>query len=227
MKKISIIIPVYNEADTFDTVIKNLEQTDFCSLEKEIIIVDDCSNDGTIDLYKNYPYKIVYHKQNMGKGAAVRSGLSIASGDIIVIQDADLEYNPQDYNILLPEILRNKTEVCYGSRFLDKDSQKLFSPLQLFANKFLTFLTKFLYHSNLTDMETCYKAFSKNAIKSVHLSANGFDIEPEITAMLLKNGYKIIEKPISYTGRSKLQGKKIRAKDGLYAIGMLIKKKFS
>lgn len=207
MKKVTILIPVFNELNTLDLIIKKVENADFCGLEKEIIIIDDCSNDGTKELYKNYPYKVLYHEYNQGKGAALRTGLKDASGDIIVIQDADLEYNPEDYEPLIKALIDNKADVCYGSRFMKNSSLKSHMILNFLGNKFITAFACLLFGKYMTDVETCYKAFRTDVIKNINIKSNKFDFEPEITAKLLKNGAKILELPISYEGRSFSDGK--------------------
>ena len=224
--KISVIIPVFNEISTLKQILEKVENAELCSLEKEIILVDDGSKDGTIELLKifeeNQQYKIIYHAKNMGKGAAVRTAISYATGDIIVIQDADLEYNPDDYNELIKLILNDKADVAYGSRFLAAQSRKKFGFLQYLGNKSLTFFTNLLFGVGLTDMETCYKAFSADIIKNISIKSNKFDFEPEITAKILKLKYHLQEVPISYNGRNYTEGKKICWKDGLSAIKALI-----
>lgn len=230
-QKISIIIPVYNEFSTLKKILDKVEKTSFCSLEKEIILVDDESSDGTKDLLKSLQdnsnkYKIYYHSKNSGKGAAIRTALNYASGDIIVIQDADLEYNPEDYNSLIPIIIEDKADVVYGSRFLGEKTPGAFKLSNYLGNKILTFLTNILYNTTLTDMETCYKAFRADVIKEINIKSNRFDFEPEITAKVLKMKYHLLEVPISYYGRGNLEGKKITWKDGFCAIRALIKYRF-
>lgn len=224
---LDIIIPVYNEQDTIEDVIARVEQIDFCSLNTRIIIVDDASVDNTKDILKKYKnHLVIYHEKNQGKGAAVVSGIKNSTADILVIQDADLEYDPQDYLKLLPLIINNQADVVYGSRLCDKEQHKAFLFLSLIANKFLTFLTNILYGSNLTDMETCYKAFRRDCIKNFNIKAKKFDFEPEITSKILKNKIKIAEVPISYNPRKYSQGKKVKAKDALHAIFTLFYYRF-
>ena len=223
MKKISILIPVYNEKEFLIEILKRVESVDF-GLEKEIILVDDFSTDGTKKLYKNLPYNVIFHEKNMGKGAALRDGIKEASGDIIIIQDADLEYNPNDYLPLVELIKNNEADVVYGSRFLGNN--KNFLILSFLANKFLTLLTQILYKTTLTDMETCYKAFRADVIKNIEINSNRFDFEPEITAKVLKQGVKFRELPISYNARTNDKGKKVNWKDGLQAILALIRYRF-
>ncbi|MDD2485281.1 MAG: glycosyltransferase family 2 protein [bacterium] len=228
---ITVVMPVYNEAQTVRDI---LELVTSNPLEKEIIIIDDGSTDGTVNLLhdllnardKKYfkPWiddiRLIEHPVNRGKGAAVRSGLEAARGDVIIVQDADLEYDPDDYSKLLRPILSGRSEVVYGSRFLG-EHKAMFYWHQV-GNKFLTFVTNILYNTTLTDMETCYKCFTKEAIKGMRLRSNRFEIEPELTARLLKRGYRIYEVPISYNGREYRQGKKITWKDGLSALKALI-----
>jgi len=222
--KISIIIPVFNELNTLKKILEKVENADFCLLEKEIILVDDASKDGTKNLLENIEdkYKVLYHAGNMGKGAAVRTALYYATGDIIIIQDADLEYNPGDYNALIKLILEDKADVVYGSRFLSSQEEKRFRLLQYLGNKFLTFFTNILFGVALSDMETCYKAFRADVIKSILIKSNRFDFEPEVTAKILKLKYLLKEVPVSYDGRNYSEGKKIGWKDGFMAIHALL-----
>lgn len=222
MNKISILIPVYNEKDSLLELLKRVESVDF-GLEKEIILVDDFSTDGTKELYSQIPHKILYHEVNQGKGAALRTGLKEASGDIIIIQDADLEYNPEDYLPLVEHIKNDEADVVYGSRFADKRNHGNFLFLSFVANKTLTFMTQILFGTKLTDMETCYKAFKSEVIKDIEIKSNRFDFEPEITAKVLKKKVRFHELPISYNARTNDEGKKIGWKDGVQAIFALIK----
>ena len=226
MKKISILIPVYNEEKSLLEILAQVESVDFFELEKEIILVDDFSTDGTKDLYPNIPHRIIYHEKNMGKGAALRTGLAAASGDIIIIQDADLEYNPIDYKPLVEQILNNKADVVYGSRLADSRNNGSFLLLSYLANITLSAMTRILYRVHLTDMETCYKAFRAEIIKPITIESNRFDFEPEITAKILKQKIRFMEMPISYNARTSAEGKKITWKDGLQAIWTLIKYRF-
>jgi len=229
-KRISILIPVYNEVRFLTTLLGRVEAVDFCGLEKEIIMVDDGSTDGTLALLKPYErnplYKVVYHPHNMGKGAALRTAIQHATGDIIVIQDADLEYDPQDYPELIQVILDGKADVVYGSRLTAGKPVRAFNVLHYFGNKLLTLITNILYNTTLTDMETCYKAFRAEIIKPIRIRSNRFDFEPEITAKVLKQKVRLFEAPISYNGRNFDEGKKITWRDGIVAVWTLLKYRF-
>jgi glycosyltransferase involved in cell wall biosynthesis len=229
MKKVSIIIPVYNEKDTFKLLLEKVEQANFAGLEKEIIMVDDCSNDGTTDILKEFSnqYKVLFHEKNQGKGAAIRTAVKEATGDFVVIQDADLEYLPDDYDKLLPLLINNEADVVYGSRFRNEENSKNFILKNKIANKFLTMLTNILYGAEITDMETCYKAFKREFIQNITIKSNRFDFEPEITAKVMKQKARLKEVPISYNGRGHDEGKKINWKDGVHAIITLIKFRFT
>lgn len=217
--EVTVIIPVYNEKNNIETIIRLVESV---GLVQEIIVVDDFSVDGTRDLLrKRKGIKTIFHDKNRGKGAAIRSGLQIASGDVVIIQDADLEYSPEQYPQLIKPIKEKKTSVVYGSRILGKGS---FLRSSYFANRFLTLLTNILFSSHISDMETCYKVIRTALLRDLHLISSRFEIEPEITCKILKRREKIVEIPISYTGRRK--GKKIGVKDGIQAIWNLVKWKF-
>lgn len=231
MNKISILIPIFNEAKTLKLILEKIDEVSFCGLEKEIILIDDYSIDGTRDILAELgqtcpdKYKIFYHEKNMGKGAALRTGFGHVTGDIVIVQDADLEYNPSDYEPLIEKLVKGEADVVYGSRFLNEKSE--FMLLSKLANKFLTFVTNVLYGVKLTDMETCYKAFKTDFIKGIQIKANRFDFEPEITAKVLKKGAKLIELPVLYNAREYDEGKKITWKDGVHAIWTLVKFRFS
>jgi len=226
--KLSIIIPIYNEKDTILEILKKVQAANINGIEKEIIIVDDFSNDGTKEILKtveNPLIKIFYQQANMGKGKAVQIGFNNLSGDIVLIQDADLEYDPNDYINLINPILNGDYEVVYGSRLLKKENRH--GHIKYFIGGiFITLITNLLYNSHLTDEPTGYKVFKNNIIKSIQIKSNGFEWEPEITAKILKKGIKIKEVPINYYPRTRSQGKHIRIKDGLLAIWVLIKNRF-
>ena len=226
MKKITILIPVYNEVNTLRIILEKVENADFCGLEKEIILIDDCSTDGTKEIYPTLPYKVLYHDVNQGKGASLRDGFKEATGDIILIQDADLEYDPVDYKDLIKLILDNRADVAYGSRLNGGKPSRAFMFHHLLGNKLLTLVTNILYNTTLTDMETCYKAFRADFIRDIEIKSNRFDFEPEITAKVLKKGARLYELSISYYGREFAEGKKITWKDGFHALWALIKFRF-
>lgn len=226
--KLSIIIPVYNEAQTVTELFKKVYNVKLLGVEKEIIIVDDGSTDDSKKLIKqiknkNTEVKVYLSQINLGKGAAIRFGLKKATGDIILIQDADLELEPKEYKILIEPILNGQTDVVYGSRFLKRSPNIPFKTL--FANKALTILTNILYGSALSDMETAYKVFKADVIKRIRLRCVEFDFEPEVTAKILQLGYKIHEVPITYTPRRVNEGKKISYYDGIEAVSQLLKNK--
>lgn len=229
MQKISVLIPVFNEVNTLRIILKKVEEANFCGLEKEIILIDDFSTDGTLEILNELKdkYKIFFHDKNMGKGAALRTGIEHVSGDIVIIQDADLEYDPADYEPLIQLILEGKTDVAYGSRLYEGKQSTSFKFTQLLGNKVLTLMTNILYNTTLTDMETCYKAFKSDFIKGIEIKSNRFDFEPEITAKVLKKGARLHELPISYYGRAYEEGKKITWKDGIHAVFALIKFRFT
>lgn len=232
--KVSIIIPVYNEAKTIGRVIRRvLDSALPAGFSREIIVVNDASTDRSLEVIKKFKsrLKLISHPVNQGKGAAVVSGLTKSSGEIVLIQDADLEYHPKYYVSLLQPFMSPRIKVVYGSRlinyplrFLGKDKTPM--PLHLIANRFLTLLTNLLYGVSVTDMETGYKVMSAPLLRSLNLKSKRFDLEPEITAKILKKGVKIIEIPIKVRPRSYAQGKKIGLKDGLIAIWTLIKYRF-
>lgn len=223
-------MPVYNEEKTILKIIDKVKKANTKSLVKEIIIVDDFSTDSTrkiLSKLKDKRIKIFFHQKNQGKGAAIRTALNHVTGDIILIQDADLEYDPQEYTKLLTPLLENKTKVVYGTRIevIKKNLKKMYK-LHYFGNMFLTSMTNILYGAKISDMETCYKVFKKEVIKNMRLRAKRFDFEPEITAKILKKGYRIKEVPINFMGRQFKEGKKITWKDGIKALLYLIKYRF-
>jgi len=228
--KLSIIIPVYNEEKTILKVLDKVKKVKLNDITKEIILVDDFSTDGTKNILselKDSSLKIFFHQKNHGKGAAIRTALKHATGDIIIIQDADLEYEPEEYPKLLEPIIENETKVVYGSRLkaIRKNIKNMYK-LHYIGNTVLTLMTNLLYGTKITDMETCYKVFRKEVIKDMKLKAKRFDFEPEITAKILKKGYKIKEVPINFVGRKFDEGKKITWKDGIKALYYLIKYRF-
>lgn len=225
--KLTVIIPVYNEKNTILKILEKVEKVSLPdNLEKEIIIVDDFSADGTGEILKSLErkYRIIFHDKNRGKGAALKAGFKAASGDIILVQDADLEYNPEEYPQLLEPILKSEAKVVYGSRFLKKHNPRY--KFFYFGNKFLSLLFSVFYGKWISDMETCYKVFKKEVLDNIKIKSNRFNFEPEITAKIIKAGYDIMEIPISYESRSIEEGKKIGWKDGFSAIYTIIKYRF-
>jgi len=228
-KKVSIVIPVYNEIKTINKIVERVLKADTLGLRKEIIIVNDASTDGTkkvLDDIKKRNIKVFHHKKNKGKGAALRTGFPKATGDIILVQDADLEYHPKDFPKLISPLLGNKSKAVYGSRELSGKNKH--SSIFFHAGGWLiTLTTNLLYNSSLTDEATGYKAFKANFLKSLPLKCKRFEFCPEVTALTLKRGEKIIEVPISYYARHRHEGKKIRATDGIKAIYTLVKIKLT
>lgn len=241
--KISILIPVYNEQTTLREILRRVRAVDLIpdkpsqvytaapvQLEKEIVVVDDGSTDGSQAILREEEaqgdLRVVLHAQNQGKGAAVRTAISAATGDILLIQDADLEYDPRDFPSLLLPIIEGRAEVVYGSRFLG-GPRKAMLFWHMIANKMITLITNVLYDAILSDVETCYKAFRADVIQSIPLRSRRFEIEPEITAKVLKRGHRIYEVPISYNGREYNEGKKIGMKDAFEAVWALLRYRFS
>ena len=222
--RLSIIIPIYNEVSTIATLVQRVREVD---LDKEIVLVDDCSTDGTREALADLVgdgAMAVYHAHNQGKGAAIRTGLAHVSGDFVIVQDADLEYDPLDYPRLLQPLLDGEADAVYGSRFMGRIRKMTYT--QWVGNRVLTLVTNALYGTGLTDMETCYKVLPTPLAKSLNLRANKFDFEPEVTAKLLKRGLRILELPIEYRAREQWQGKKISWRDGLPALWCLVKYRF-
>ena len=227
MLKLSIVIPIYKERETLETLIAKVNSVDY---DKEILLIDDFSSDGTREVLKRYEnkenFQVLYHDHNQGKGAALRTGFSNVNGDIIIIQDADLEYNPADYGTLIEPILDGRADVVYGSRFLGGPHRVLFFWHSI-GNMVLTTFSNMLTNINLTDMETGYKVFTKRVNDTLTFKCDRFGFEPEFTAKVAKNNFRIYEVPISYNGRDYSEGKKITWKDGVAAIWYIIKFKFT
>jgi len=221
--KLSVVIPVFNEVNSIQTIINSVKAVD---LNTEIIIVDDFSQDGTREKLTGLSddsLRIFYHDRNMGKGAALRTGFSKATGDIVIIQDADLEYDPQQYPKLIQPILDGKADVVYGSRFVTGDYRRVLYFWHMLGNTCLTLLSNMLTNLNITDMETCYKVFKKDILKNITIEEDRFGFEPEITAKISKMDIRIYEVGISYSGRTYKEGKKIDWKDGVSAIRCILK----
>ena len=232
MKKLSIVIPAFNEANTIMQVLKKIEQTELIGdLAKEVILVNDCSSDDTeaivFDYSQNNPQldiRYVKHERNRGKGAALRSGIREATGDYLIIQDADLEYDPEDYNLLIKPVLAGVADVVYGSRFLGGRRRRVLLFWHTVGNRFITLLSNMFTNLNLTDVETCYKLFTADVLQHIGLKENRFGVEIEITAKISRlPGVRIYEVGISYYGRTYAEGKKINWRDGLWAIFCVLK----
>lgn len=230
--KLSIVMPVYDEVATLEEIVRRVAAVDV-GMDKEIVIVDDGSTDGTRDLYDTivarYPdglIQIHLHEKNQGKGAALRTGFGRVSGDIVLVQDADLEYDPKDYHRLLKPILDGRADVVYGSRFVGGDEHRVLYFWHMVGNRLLTLLSNALTNLNLTDMETCYKVFRAEVLKGITIKSNRFDFEPEITAKVAKRKWRIYEVGISYSGRDYEEGKKIGFKDAVQAVWTILRYKF-
>jgi glycosyltransferase involved in cell wall biosynthesis len=223
--KVSIVIPCYNEKDTIERIVEAVRKAPLAS--REIIVVDDCSHDGTQAVLKEriseMVNQIIYHPVNRGKGAALRSGFAAASGDIVLVQDADLEYNPEDYPVLLDPLMSGKADMVIGSRFMGGRPHRVLFFWHMAGNRFLTLLSNMFTNLNLTDMETGYKAFKASLIKSIKIEEDRFGVEPEIIAKLARRECRIYEVGISYNGRTYSEGKKINWKDGVRAIYAILK----
>ncbi len=222
---LSVVMPVYNERATIDEIVDRVLAV---PLRIELIVVDDCSRDGTRErlqeLQRERGFTLLLQERNQGKGAALRRGFSAVTGDIVVIQDADLEYSPEEFPQLVELIVEGRADVVYGSRFLGRHRVFLFT--HYLGNRLLTLLTNVLYNTMLTDMETCYKLMRREVLTGMHLKSNGFGIEPEMTAKIFKRGFRVYEIPITYDGRSYEEGKKIGWKDGVIALWVLLKYRF-
>jgi len=221
--KLSVIIPVYNEKGTIEQLIARVKDV---SLDKEIIVVDDFSSDGTRDIIRNLAggdIRIMMHERNQGKGAALRTGIAAATGDFVIVQDSDLEYDPQEYPLLLEPLIQNNADVVYGSRFMGGRPHRVVYYWHSVGNWLLTLLSNMFTNINLSDMETCYKVFKREVIQSIEIEEDRFGFEPEITAKIAKKGCRIYEVGISYYGRTYAEGKKIGWKDGFRAIYCILK----
>jgi glycosyltransferase involved in cell wall biosynthesis len=228
LNKLSIVVPVFNERNTLVEIVRRMRAVTLPEgVEREIIVVDDGSDDGTRDVLRQIgdsTVRVIAHEHNRGKGAAVRTGFEVATGEFVLVQDADLEYDPEDWPRLLNPIIRGRARVVYGSRFTGERRNMLF--LHWIGNRFLSLTTNVLYNTTLSDMETCYKLIDRQLLEELELTADRFDIEPEITAKILKRGVRIYEVPISYAGREFEEGKKITWRDGFAALWTLVKYRF-
>ena len=228
LRKLSVIVPVFNERNTLVEILRRMRRVELPDgIEREIIVVDDGSDDGTgavLTQLRDSTVRVIAHPQNRGKGAAIRTGLESATGDLVLVQDADLEYDPEDWPRLLAPVLKGRARVVYGSRFTGERRNMLF--LHWVGNRFLSLVTNVLYNSTLSDMETCYKLFDRRVLDGIRLHADRFDFEPEFTAKVLRRGIRIYEVPISYAGREFNEGKKISWKDGFVVLLTLVRYRF-
>jgi glycosyltransferase involved in cell wall biosynthesis len=223
---LSVVMPVFNERETIDEIIRRVLAV---PVRKELIVVDDCSTDGTRDMLKDlqqrHGFRLILQDRNQGKGAALRRGFAEVAGDLVLVQDADLEYSPEEYPDLIGLICEGRADVVYGSRFLGRHRVFLFT--HYLGNRLLTLLTNVLYNTMLTDMETCYKVMRTEVLRSFALRSDGFGIEPELTAKIFKRGFRVYEVPITYDGRGYDEGKKITWRDGIVALWVLMRYRFS
>jgi glycosyltransferase involved in cell wall biosynthesis len=225
-KLLSVIVPVFNERTTLSEIVRRMRAVEL-PMDREIIVVDDGSDDGSdkvLAALQDSTVRVLRHPGNRGKGAAIRTGLEVARGDLLLIQDADLEYDPEDWPKLLNPILRGRAKVVYGSRFTGERKNMLF--WHWVGNRFLSLVTNVLYNTTISDMETCYKLFDRTVLDGITIRADRFDFEPEVTAKVLRRGYRVYEVPISYNGREFHEGKKITWKDGISALRTLVKYRF-
>jgi len=224
---LSVIVPVFNERTTVAEVIRRIRAVSL-PVDVEVVVVDDGSSDGTdkvLAALGDSTVRVISHPRNRGKGAAIRTGMEAVRGDLVLVQDADLEYDPEDWTKLLEPILRGKARVVYGSRFTGE--RKNMMPLHWIGNRFLSLITNILYSSTLSDMETCYKLFDRRVLEGITIESDKFEFEPEITAKVLRRGFRIYEVPISYAGREADEGKKITWRDGFGAVKALVKYRFT
>lgn len=225
--KLSVVIPCFNERTTLMKIIERVKAVPLNNIKKEIIVVDDCSTDGTTELLKNeieiMVDKVIYHNKNMGKGAALRTGFAYATGNYVIVQDADLEYDPSEFPILLQPLLDDKADVVFGSRFMGGRPHRVLYFWHFAGNKLLTLLSNIVTNLNLTDMETCYKIFKREVIQSIKIEEDRFGFEPEIVSKVARMKYRVYEVGISYSGRTYEEGKKIGWKDGVRAIYSILK----
>jgi glycosyltransferase involved in cell wall biosynthesis len=225
-KLLSVIVPVFNERTTLSEIVRRMRAVEL-PMDREIIVVDDGSDDGSdkvLAALQDSTVRVLRHPGNRGKGAAIRTGLEVARGDLLLIQDADLEYDPEDWPKLLNPVLRGRAKVVYGSRFTGERKNMLF--WHWVGNRFLSLVTNVLYNTTISDMETCYKLFDRTVLDGITIRAERFDFEPEVTAKVLRRGYRVYEVPISYNGREFHEGKKITWKDGISALRTLVKYRF-